>query len=192
VALVAALTLFNMARIVTLNGRNAELVTAAEAAESRATALREQARKTRETLDSSDATLLQASAREANLLIERRAFSWTELFNRLEETLPADVRVGAVQPQMDTEGRMLIVATIYSRRVEDLALFIDQLEETAAFSAMLSRQDDREEDGTLRSVIQGYYHPERAAKKAPAASDSQEAPATNRAPDAPPPPGGAR
>ena len=191
-AVIAALTLFNMARIVTLNGRNAELVASGEAAESRANALREQARKVRETLDSSDAALIQASAREANMLIERRAFSWTELFNRLEETLPADVRVGAVQPQIDNTGRMLIVATVYSRRIEDLDHFIAQLEGTSAFSKILSRQDDREEDGTLRSVIQGYYHPERAAKPASPASDSQEAPATNRAPSAPGPPGGGR
>lgn len=181
-----------MARIVTLNGRNAELAARAEASEARANALRERARKTRETLDSSDAALIQASAREANLLIERRAFSWTELFNRLEETLPADVRVGAVQPQVDNQGRMLIVATVYSRRVEDLALFIDQMEETGAFSGMLPRQDDREEDGTLRSVIQGYYHPERAAKSSPATSESQKAPPTIGASSAPSPTGGSR
>jgi hypothetical protein len=125
--------------------------------------------------------LIQGAAREANLLIERRAFSWTELFNRLEETLPADVRVGAVQPQVDTEGRMLIVATVFSRRVEDLDRFIDQMEATGAFSKMLSRQDDREEDGTLRSVIQGYYHPERAAKSSPPPSDTQKAPPTSGA-----------
>ena len=51
-----------MARIVTLNGRNAELVARAEGAESRANALREQARKIRETLNSNDAALIQASA----------------------------------------------------------------------------------------------------------------------------------
>jgi hypothetical protein len=193
ILLVAALTLFNMARIVTLNGRNAERVAAAEASELRANRLREQARKTRETLDASDAAQIQASAREANLLIERRAFSWTELFNRLEETLPADVRVGAVQPQVDTDGRMLIVATVYSRRVEDLDLFIDQLEKTAAFSKVLSRQDDREEDGTLRSVLQGYYHPERAAKAPPATSESQPtAPPGNGTSGAPASDGGAQ
>ena len=125
------------------------------------------ARKIRETLDSSDAALLQASAREANLLIERRAFSWTDLFNRFEETLPADVRVGAVQPQVDNrradaDCRHRLFAPRRRPR-----LFIEQLEETGAFSGMLPRQDDREEDGTLRSVIQGYYHPERAAKPSP-------------------------
>ena len=45
VALVAALTLFNMARIVTLNGRNAELAARAEASEARANALRERGEK---------------------------------------------------------------------------------------------------------------------------------------------------
>ncbi|MGH9176386.1 MAG: hypothetical protein ACRD1H_18600, partial [Vicinamibacterales bacterium] len=158
--LVAALTTFNVARIVTLNRRNGELVARAEAAESHANALRQQAMQIRQTLDANDVAMLQAAASEANLLIERRAFSWTDLFNRFEETLPDDVRVAAVQPQVDTEGRMLVVATVYSKRIEDLDDFIEQLQQTRAFSGVLSRQDDLEEDGTLRSVIQGYYNPQ--------------------------------
>ena len=39
---------------------------------------------------------VQAAAREANALIDRRAFSWTELFNQFQATLPADVRIGGV------------------------------------------------------------------------------------------------
>lgn len=192
VVIVAALTAFNAARIFTLNGRNAELVTRAEAAESRASELRQQAMQIRQTLDADDVALLQAAAREANLLIERRAFSWTDLFNRFEETLPADVRVASVQPQVDTEGRMLVVATVYSRRIEDLDEFIEQLQLTRAFSGVLSRQDDLEEDGTLRSVIQGYYNPPAAAAaavpaSAPGASGGSPAnatpgPATGEAP----------
>ena len=34
-----------------------------------------------------------ADARQANELIDRRTFSWTELFNRFETTLPDDVRI---------------------------------------------------------------------------------------------------
>jgi hypothetical protein len=187
VVFVAALTAFNVARIVTLNSRHAELATRAEAAEARAAALRQQAMQIRQTLDADDVALLQAAANEANLLIERRAFSWTDLFNRFEETLPADVRVAAVQPQVGTDGRMLIVATIFSRRIEDLDEFIEQLQSTRAFSGMLSRQDDLEEDGTLRSVIQGYYNPEAATTAAVPASTTGpdgSAPA-NQAPGAP-------
>ena len=73
---------------------------------------------------------VQAAAREANQLIDRRAFSWTDLFNRFEETLPGDVRIAAVPPQVDPQGRMLVAVTVISRRVEDLDGFIEALEKT--------------------------------------------------------------
>ena len=46
-------------------------------------------------------------------IIEQRAFSWTDLFNRFEETLPADVRIVAVQPQIDKDERMLVAVTVW-------------------------------------------------------------------------------
>ena len=182
VLIVAALSAFNVARIVTLNSRNAELAARAEAAESRANVLRQQAMEIRQTLNADDVAMLQAAASEANLIIERRAFSWTDLFNRFEETLPDDVRVADVHPQVDTEGRMLVVATVHSRRIEDLDDFIEQLQQTGAFSGVLSRQDDREEDGTLRSLIQGYYNPRAAATPAPAAAPAPSGSAPSNGP----------
>ena len=183
VLVVAALTAFNIAQVVTLNRRNDELVARAEAAEGRAQTLRDQARQIRQTLDANEVATMQAAATEANLLIERRAFSWTDLFNRFEETLPADVRVAAVGPQLDAQGQMLVVATVYSRRVEDLIEFIERLESTRAFRGMLSRQDAAEDDGTLRSVIQGYYDAKAgAAVSQPAGSDSSGTPPGNTPP----------
>lgn len=180
VLVVAALTAFNVAQVLTLNRRNDELVARAEAAEGRAQTLRDQAREIRQTLDANEVATMQAAATEANLLIERRAFSWTDLFNRFEETLPADVRVAAVGPQLDAEGQMLVVATVYSRRVEDLIEFIERLESTRAFRGILSRQDAAEDDGTLRSVIQGYYDAKAgAAASPPAAPDSSGTPPGN-------------
>ncbi|HXG89123.1 MAG TPA: hypothetical protein VNJ02_12370 [Vicinamibacterales bacterium] len=162
IVIVSALTLFNAAQIFTLNDRNAAFATRAETAEGQAQALREQARITRDTLDKAEVGVVQAAAREANLLIERRAFSWTDLFNRFEQTLPADVRVAAIEPQIDNDGRMLIAATVVSRRVEDVDTFIDELEATGAFRAVLARQEAFQDDGTLRSTLQGYYGPELA------------------------------
>ena len=42
---------------------------------------------------------------EANQLIAQRTFSWTTLFNRVEATLPPDVRLVQVQPQADDAAR---------------------------------------------------------------------------------------
>ncbi|MGQ0735488.1 MAG: hypothetical protein ACT4QD_17770 [Acidobacteriota bacterium] len=166
-----ALTVYNGLELVSLNGRNREVVARAEAAEGRAREVRAQAAATRQSLARDNVAEVQSAAREANLLIERRAFSWTELFNRFEETLPADVRIAAVQPQLDTEGRMLVAVTVVSRRIEDLDSFIDRLEQTGAFRSVLSRQEQHQDDGMLRSIIQGYYGPSAPAR--PAAGDTR-------------------
>lgn len=156
---VAALTAFNGAQVMTLTQKNNELTARTDAAEARASDLRNKAGVTQKSLDRGDVSVVQAAAREANLLIDRRAFSWTDLFNRFEETLPTDVRISAVQPQVDDQGRMLVAMTVVSRRIEDLDGFIDQLERTKVFHAVLPRGESVEEDGMLRSVIQGYYTP---------------------------------
>lgn len=155
--LAAGLTVYNVVEVVNLTRRGGELASVTNAAEARSTELRNQAAAVRKSLAQGDVSVVQAAAREANTLIERRAFSWTELFNRFEDTLPADVRIAAVQPQVDDRGQMLVAVTVISRRVEDLDTFIEQLEKTGAFRDVLSRTDVAEDDGTLRSVLQGYY-----------------------------------
>ena len=112
---VAALTAFNAARDSDAARSGTPISRRARRqAEARSRSLREQASALRKTVDQGDIAVVQAAAREANLLIERRAFSWTDLFNRFEETLPADVRIAAVQPQIDDQGRMLVAVTVIS------------------------------------------------------------------------------
>jgi hypothetical protein len=182
VVAVAAFSLYNGARILTLTQRNRELAERADAAEARTRELRTRADTVRKALAQEDVTVVQAAAREANLLIARRAFSWTDLFNRFEETLPADVRIATVQPQQDDQGRMLVAVTVQSRRVEDLDEFIERLEQTGAFRGVLSRQESVDESGTLLSVIQGYYTPPAVA---PAGGAVPAGPPRNASPGQP-------
>jgi hypothetical protein len=184
----AAWTAFNATQVMTLTQRNAELTARAETAEARAGDLRNRAGVTQKALDQGEVAVVQASAREANLLIDRRAFSWTDLLNRFEETLPADVRIASVQPQQDADGRLLIAATVVSRRVEDLDQFIENLEKTGVFSGVLPRGEVPEDDGTLRTMIQGFYNPARPAPAAPATADP--AARTNQSGGQPVPRGG--
>jgi len=157
VVLAAALSAFNAAQVVTLTSSNRDLASRAEVAEARATDLRQQALAIRQALNRADVGAVRAAAKEANELIDRRAFSWTDLFNRFEETLPAEVRIMAVRPQVDTDGRMLVAITIISRTVEQQEEFADKLEATGAFTALLPREQQAQDDGTLRAVLQGYY-----------------------------------
>lgn len=172
VALVAlALSLYNAIRVVSLTARNGELSSRAAESEGRADALAAQSRQIREALNRADVTATAAAADEANLLIDRRAFSWTALFNRFEDTLPGDVRITAVQPQIDKQGRFVLAIAVVSRSVEAVDAFIGEMEKSGSFSMALPVQETLMEDETFRSVIQARYLP--AATKPAAASESQ-------------------
>ena len=172
VALVAlGLTLFNAAEVWRLQSQNRELGQAVARDEQQARELGDKARVMRQSLNRDELAATELKALEANQLIDRRTFSWTELLNQFQATLPPDVRIGAVNPQIDAEGRMLVAVTVFSRTLEDLDAFIEALEATGSFTGVLSRQDTAEEDGTLLSVVQGYYRlaEDKPAQPAPAA-----------------------
>jgi hypothetical protein len=158
IALVTALTAFNVLQVLSLNARNSEVTARTEDAERRTAEYRQQAQVIRQSLNTEQMTAMQNAAREANLLIGQRVFSWTELFNQFERTLPADVRIAAVEPQVDTAGRLLVAVTVISKTPEDLNEFMDQLESSGRFRDVLNRQDSAVDEGLMRSVIQGYYN----------------------------------
>ena len=177
-ALIAVgLILFNAIEILRLEraGREARQTVAQNAAQARD--LREKARVIRQSINQTALQAVQVSTRDANALIDRRAFSWTALLNYFQATLPPDVRIASVTPQVDDDGRMLVAISCFTRRAEDLYEFADALETTGAFSDVLPRQLSTEEDGTLRAEVQGYYlGPVRgAAAPSPGASASAEA-----------------
>jgi hypothetical protein len=157
VLLVAAFTTFNVMQVATLNARHADMAQRADAAERRAADYRRQAQTVRQSMNTVEMAAAQRAAQEANALIERRVFSWTELFNEFERTLPGDVRITAVEPQVDSAGRLLVAVTLLSRRPEDLSEFMDRLEDAGRFRDVLNRQDQPQDDGLTRSIIQGYY-----------------------------------
>jgi hypothetical protein len=171
--LTVALTAFNAAQILSLTSHSAEFEARRAAAEEKSDDFRAQARTIEQALNREDVDVVQAAAREANQLIDRRAFSWTTLFNQFEDTLPQDVRIMSVAPQQDREGRMLVAITTVARTDEDLDTFIERLQLTGAFSGLISRQDETLEDGMTRAVLQGYYHAQAASL--PRASDSNGA-----------------
>ncbi len=98
---VLAATLFNVTRILQLSRQDTQLATQAASDEARARDLIASAAKRRATVDPRALELASVEARQANDLIDRRTFSWTELFNRFETTEPDEVRITAVRPRLD-------------------------------------------------------------------------------------------
>ena len=169
------LTLFNIYEIVRLRGQSRDARQTIAQNEQQARDLRQKAEQIRKGIDRVKLDAVQTAAREANSLIDRRTFSWTELLNYFQTTLPADVRIAGVSPQTDLEGKRLVQISVFSRRVEDLEEFMDALEKTGAFSGVLPRSEHAEDSGVLRTELQAYYTAvaERAAPSSPGAPAGQ-------------------
>jgi Tfp pilus assembly protein PilN len=111
-------------------------------------------------IDSRELLTVSTAAKEANGLIDRRAFSWTELFSHIEQTLPSDVRITAVQPRIDQGGQFVVGISTVSRRIEDLDDFIESLEKTGAFRQALAVQEQTNDDGLIEAVVEAAYAPD--------------------------------
>jgi Tfp pilus assembly protein PilN len=155
--LVLALTLFNLTQIVLLSRRQSELGARATASETRARELRAHAAEIRQGVNTKQLDTISGAAREANVIIGQRLFSWTDLLNRLETTLPDDVRITSMRPEIERDRGVTIQMTVTGRRVEDIDRFMENLEGTGVFADVFSSEDQTTEDGLVQATIEGKY-----------------------------------
>jgi len=156
---VVVATVFNATRVLRYSHSDTELGTAASQDEARASDLRTAAAKLRNSVDAKLIDIASADARQANDLIDRRTFSWTELFNVFEKTLPDEVRITAVRPKVD-RGQFGLTISVVARGVEDLNTFMNSLESTGAFQRVGSAIEERVNDqGQLQASVETVYKP---------------------------------
>ena len=156
---VAAATLFNVVTVIIDSRSDSALARQARADSERAAALRAEAAKLRASVDTREVDLIASEAHTANDLIDRRVFSWTELFNRFEQTLPVNVRITAVRPKVDRDRRVLLSVNVVARSVDDVNQFMESLEKTGAFAGLLSREERVNEEGQLEATLESVYVP---------------------------------
>lgn len=156
---VVGATAFNVSRVLRYSQSDTQLATQASQDEAKAAGLRRQAARVRASIDTKQLDLASAEARQANDLIDRRTFSWTELFNRLETTLPDDAHIASVQPKIDKNGAILLTIKVTARTVDDVSKFMERLEKTGAFARLYSVEDRFDDAGLLQSVLEGNYLP---------------------------------
>jgi hypothetical protein len=155
--LVAAVTLYNVLAITRLSGQQRSLSARAVQAEDEAERLRSEAVGIRGRIDPKELNVIAGEAREANAIIDQRTFSWTELLQVFENTLPADVRITAVQPSLGQGGTFTVGVRVEARRAEDVDAFVEALEKSGSFRGVLPHEDTVTEDGLLEAVVEGVY-----------------------------------
>lgn len=160
-AVVLVLTAINLYEIVQLSRQNTELSSRVDQNRSEAARLTREAARIRKGINQEELEVVVNAAREANTIIEQRTFSWTAFFNHIENTLPPDVMLTAVQPTVTEEGTR-VALTVVGRRIADIDEFMEKLEATGAFEGVQDRQMEPLEGGQLRVVIDSRYVPELA------------------------------
>ena len=158
--LVVLATIFNVTRVLRYSRSDTRLATEAARNEQRAADLRQQAARLRATVDPKQIEFASEEARQANDLIDRRTFSWTDLFNRFEATLPDEVRIAAIRSGLDKERGIVLNVNIVSRTSDDVDKFMENLEATNAFTELGRHLDERVNDqGLLETTIEMVYIP---------------------------------
>ena len=152
-------TVFNASRVLRYSRSDTRLATQASGDESRAADLRRQAARLRASVDPRQIDFAAADARQANDLIDRRTFSWTELFNRFETTLPDDVRIASVKPRVDRERGIILTINVLAKTVDDVNEFIENLEKTGAFVNIRPADERTDDSGLLVSILETVYVP---------------------------------
>ena len=156
--LVLGLTVFNITQAVRLSSRNTELTERADRVEAVVADVAGQTLAIQRDINRTELDAVVTAAREANALIDRRIFSWTEFFNRIESTLPPDVMMTSVRPEIGEE-EITVSMGVLGRRVEDIETFMGRLEATGAFAELLARQEEAIAEGMYRAALRGRYLP---------------------------------
>ena len=156
---VLAATAFNVTRVLRYSRSDTQLNQQAASDEARAAELRAAAVRLRGTVDPKQIEFASVEARQANDLIDRRTFSWTEIFNLFESTLPDEVRITSFRSKIEKD-QIVLTITIIARGAEDVSAFMDNMEKTGVFSQVGATLEERMNDqGQLQASLETIYNP---------------------------------
>jgi hypothetical protein len=148
-----------IARVVSLSRYKTELTATIRRDREETDRRTREAAETRRGMNPQELATVAAGAREANDLIEQRTFSWTQLFNQLEATLPENVMLTAVRPEFK-DGATHVNMEIQGRRTEDIDTFFERLEATGAFRNVQWSAENVTEEGLHHMTMTAVYTPQ--------------------------------
>jgi Tfp pilus assembly protein PilN len=70
-----------------------------------------------------------------NALLVRKGISWTKMFADLEKTLPPNVRITQIVPQVNVNDHVTLDMTVAADSPEPLVVFIQKLEQSDVFGS---------------------------------------------------------
>ncbi|HVS32878.1 MAG TPA: hypothetical protein VMS98_15645 [Thermoanaerobaculia bacterium] len=81
-----------------------------------------------------DVTTLGKQTRFINIQLAERAFSWSELLDRLEDVLPRDVRIMSIAPSFDESGLVHLNMMCEAKNSNSMIVTVDRFNRSAYFT----------------------------------------------------------
>jgi Tfp pilus assembly protein PilN len=108
---------------------------------------RQQTESFNQRLRTVDVKLLAAQTQFANARLAERAFSWSELLDRLERVLPDYVRIESVSPNFGPDGTVHLAMQCVARDADGLVKTIDRLNRDPRFANPFPAHQDHTDQG---------------------------------------------
>jgi Tfp pilus assembly protein PilN len=105
-----------------------------------------------------DLKLLASQTEFANAQLAERAFSWSELLDRLERVLPANVRLQSISPTFDKDGLVHLGMTCIGKTGDGLSATLNNFNGDPHFANAFP-QSDAQQQGEYRFTLGVDYRP---------------------------------
>jgi Tfp pilus assembly protein PilN len=119
-----------------------------------------------ERIDLIDLRTLDRRSRFINAQIKERAFSFSQLLDDLERTLPHDVKLTDLNPVFDDQGGIRLALSCLARKRDGMTDLLNRLYEDPKFEKAFPRSERIETDGSFRFNIEVEYLPEATNEEA--------------------------
>jgi Tfp pilus assembly protein PilN len=124
-----------------------------------------------------DEETLTSQAEFVSSILDQRNFSWTRLFNALEQVTPWDVKLVSIRPQFEVlnrrtgEGRIRIQISGHARDFDAFLDLQEALQQSEMFSEVAPEEYERQDDERIEFNMGFTYRP---PQELPGAADAAE------------------
>jgi hypothetical protein len=94
-----------------------------------------------------DLTALGKQSKFVNAQLAERAFSWSELLDRLEATMPNDVRINSVAPSFSDDGQVHLTLSCEAKSTNGMIGTINRFNNSPYFYKPFPTNEDMTESG---------------------------------------------
>jgi ketopantoate reductase len=102
-----------------------------------------------------------------NSLIQRKAFSWTRVFEDLEKVMPNNLHVVALKPELNEQNQLLLEMKVAADNRAGAVDLVQRMEGSKHFQgAQLTQEGSQENGAGVAATIVAIYVPDTASRSA--------------------------